>query len=315
MKILIAYDGSDCADAAIEDLSRAGLPEASEALILTGTETWQPKDLEKESFGDNFGFAGSETFKQMRAAAWEKIAEGEKLAESASLLVSQKFPTWQVRHKTVGGFAEWGIVEEANEFKPDLIVVGSHGRGGVKRFFLGSVSLKVLSEAKCSVRVARALSDRAAGDDSPLRLVVAVDGSPDSANAVEAVLRRDWLPETSVRLISAVESLPFSVLLGELPRAEKLREQAAEKLKEKGLHVSTVIEFGRAKNVIVEEAEKWGADAIFIGAKGHSLVERVLLGSVSYAVAARAHCTVEVVRGAVSEKKQNFNGARRKESL
>ncbi|MCY7377020.1 MAG: universal stress protein, partial [Pyrinomonadaceae bacterium] len=99
-----------------------------------------------------------------------------------------------------------------------------------------------------------------------------------------------------------VEPLPFSVLLAELPRAEEVREKAATLLKEKGLHVSTVVEFGRAKSVIVEEAEKWGADAIFIGAKGHSLVERVLLGSVSYAVAARAHCSVEVVRGAVSEK-------------
>ena len=219
MKILIAYDGSDCADAAIEDLSRAGLPDASNALILSVTETWLPKDLENESLGDTLGFASSETFKQMRAAALEKIAEGEKLAEAASLLVSQKFPAWQVRHKSIGGFAEWGIVGEANEFKPDLIVVGSHGRGSVGRFVLGSVSLKVLSEAKCSVRVARASNIRAAGDDSPLRVVVAVDGSADSANAVETALRRDWLPETSVRLVSAVESLPFSVLLGSVSYA------------------------------------------------------------------------------------------------
>ena len=130
MKILIAYDGSDCADAAIEDLSRAGLPDAGDALILNVTETWQPKDLENESFGDTLGFASSETFKQMRAAAWEKISEGEKLAESARLLVRQKFPAWRVHHKTIGGFAEWGIVEEAKEYKPDLVVVGSHGRTG-----------------------------------------------------------------------------------------------------------------------------------------------------------------------------------------
>ncbi|MCY7348948.1 MAG: universal stress protein, partial [Pyrinomonadaceae bacterium] len=249
MKILIAYDGSDCADAAIEDLSRAGLPNACEALILNVTETWLPKDLENESFGDTLGFAGSETFKQMRAAAREKIAEGEKLAASASLLVRQKFPAWQVRHKSTGGFAEWGIVEEAKEYQPDLVVVGSHGRGGVKRFFLGSVSLKVLSEAACSVRVARGSNARAADDDSPPRVVVAIDGSPDSWNAVETALRRDWLPETSVRLISAVEPLPFSVLLAELPRAEEVREKAATLLKEKGLHVSTVVEFGRAKSV------------------------------------------------------------------
>ena len=296
MKILIAYDGSDCANHAIEDLSRAGLPDDTEALILTASETWLPKDFENESFVKTVGWTGAENIKQMRQAAVEKVAEGDKLAEDASRRVREKFPAWQVWHKAVGGFAEWEIVAEANESKPDLIVIGSHGRGGVGRFILGSVSLKVLSEAACSVRVARQSVARAADDDSPLRIIIGFDGSPDSLNAVESVLSRRWLPETSVRLISAVEALPYSVLLAELPKAEELREAAAAKLKAQGLHVSTVVEFGRAKNVIVEEAEKWHADSIFIGAKGHRWMERVMLGSVSYAVAARAACSVEVVR-------------------
>ena len=296
MKILIAYDGSDCANAAIEDLSRAGLPEAAEALIVTMTETWLPKDFENESFVETIGWTGGENIKLMRGGALEKMAESEKLAADAGRRVQQKFPAWQVRHKAIDGLPEQEIVAEANGWGADLIVTGSHGRGGVGRLFLGSISLKVLSEAACSVRVARASNARAADDDSPLRIVVAIDGSPDSTNAVEAVLRRDWLPETSVRLVSAVESLPYSVLVAELPPAERLREHAAAHLKEKGLHVSTIVEFGRAKSVIVEEAQKWDADAIFVGAKGHRLMERVLLGSVSYAVAARAHCSVEVVR-------------------
>ncbi len=296
MKILIAFDGSDCANDAIEDLSRAGLPNDTEALILTASETWLPKDFENESFVETVGWTGAESINQMRQTAIEKVAEGDKLAEDASRLVQQKFPAWQVRHKAVGGFAEREIVAEANESKPDLIVIGSHGRSGVGRFLLGSVSLKVLSEAECSVRVARRSPVRAEDDDSPMRIVIAIDGSPDSLIAVESVMNRQWLPETSVRLISAVESLPFSILLAEMPKAEELREAASAKLKAKGLHVSTVVQFGRAKDVIIEESEKWGADAIFIGAKGHSLMERVMLGSVSYSVAARAGCTVEVVR-------------------
>ena len=296
MKILIAYDGSDCADGAIEDLSRAGLPDDTEALILTVTETWLPKDFENESFVKTVGWTSVNNINQMRQAAIEKVAEGDKLAEDASRRVREKFPAWQVRHKAVGGFAEREIVAEANESKPDLIVVGSHGRGGAGRIFLGSVSLKVLSEAECSVRVARRSPARAEDDDSPMRIIIGFDGSPDSLNAVESVLSRRWLPETSVRLVSAVESLPYSVLLAEMPKAEELREAAAAKLKGQGLHVSTVVEFGRAKDVIIEEGEKWGADSIYIGAKGHRWMERILLGSVSYAVAARAHCPVEVVR-------------------
>ena len=296
MKVLIAYDGSDCANGAIEDLSRAGLADDTEATILTVTETWLTKDFENESFVETIGWTGAENIKLMRGAALEKVAEGGKLAEDASRRVRLKFPSWQVRHKAVGGFPEREIVAEADESKPDLIVIGSHGRGGVGRFVLGSVSLKVLSEAACSVRVARRSPARAEDDDSPLRIVIAIDGSLGSLIAVESVANRQWLPETSVRLISAVESLPFSILLAEMPKVEELRECAADKLKSKGLHVSTVVQFGRAKSVIVEEAEKWGADAIFIGAKGHRMMERVLLGSVSHAVAARAHCSVEVVR-------------------
>ena len=44
------------------------------------------------------------------------------------------------------------------------------------------------------------------------------------------------------------------------------------------------------------EAEKWGADCIFVGARGLNGLERLLLGSVSTAVASYAHCSVEVVR-------------------
>ena len=42
MKILIGYDGSECADAALDDLMRAGLPEVAEAQILTVAEVWLP---------------------------------------------------------------------------------------------------------------------------------------------------------------------------------------------------------------------------------------------------------------------------------
>ena len=78
---------------------------------------------------------------------------------------------------------------------------------------------------------------------------------------------------------------------------------AAEALKtlRAGLHddvtISTVIDSGDPKQVLVRLAEEFGADCIFTGATGFSnRIERFILGSVSAAVAARAHCPVEVVR-------------------
>src|SRR5438876_1661078 len=42
MKLLIAYDGSECAEAALDDMCRAGLPDVAEALVLSVTELWLP---------------------------------------------------------------------------------------------------------------------------------------------------------------------------------------------------------------------------------------------------------------------------------
>ena len=87
MKVLIAYDGSDCANHAIEDLSRTGLSDDVEALILTATDNWLPKDFESDSIIETIDFTSAETFKQMRGAALEQAAVSEKLAENANLLV------------------------------------------------------------------------------------------------------------------------------------------------------------------------------------------------------------------------------------
>ena len=84
---------------------------------------------------------------------------------------------------------------------------------------------------------------------------------------------------------------------GEREWARKVADAAANKLRGPELTVSSVVKEGDPKRVLVAEAEEWGADCIFVGSTGFSNVfERFLLGSVSAAVAARAHCSVEVVR-------------------
>ena len=73
-------------------------------------------------------------------------------------------------------------------------------------------------------------------------------------------------------------------------------EPLAEKLRGVGVDLAEMIRRGSPADEIVDEAETWGADCIFVGAKGTRGIERLLLGSVSSAVSARAHCSVEVVR-------------------
>lgn len=297
MKIMIAYDGSECARAALEDLSAAGLPPDAEALILSVSDYWMPPEAAPETSLavrlDNY------EFKPAREAAKASLAQAKELATKAAKRVQQKFPTWSVIHEAVDDSPAWGVVKRADEWSPDLIVVGSQGRNLVGRFVLGSVSLKVLTEAQCSVRVARKSGARAEDDETPVRLVVGIDGSHGAHQAVAAVANRAWREGSAARLVSVVESLYNGAWIEEeMKRASDLQQYAAHQLGENGLHVSSVVRDGDPKRVLIEEAEKWGADCIFIGAKGHRFMERMLLGSVSYAVAARAHCSVEVVRAA-----------------
>ncbi|MFN2514262.1 MAG: universal stress protein, partial [Pyrinomonadaceae bacterium] len=86
----------------------------------------------------------------------------------------------------------------ADQWKPDLIVVGSHGRTALGRFVLGSVSQRVLTEARCSVRIARG---RVEEPDSPVRMIVGIEGSPGSEEAVRAVAVRTWPPNSEVKLM------------------------------------------------------------------------------------------------------------------
>jgi nucleotide-binding universal stress UspA family protein len=74
----------------------------------------------------------------------------------------------------------------------------------------------------------------------------------------------------------------------------------ADELRDAGLATTPAVTDGDPKHVLVAEAQRWGAHCIFLGARGHTRAERILLGSVSAAVAARAHCSVEIVRTAVT---------------
>jgi nucleotide-binding universal stress UspA family protein len=205
------------------------------------------------------------------------------------------------------------IVREAERWHADLVVVGSQGRSAVGRALLGSVSQLVLEHCPCSVRVARRPEDAARLADDPPRLVVGIDGSPDAAAAVSAVCDRAWPAGTTARVITALDvrvTMALPELIGpggawpadggaaedERSWARQAVYAAAGDLHAAGVTATGVVVDGDPKQVLLEEARKWPADCVFVGAKGRSRLERFLLGSVSSAVAARARCSVEVVR-------------------
>jgi nucleotide-binding universal stress UspA family protein len=145
-------------------------------------------------------------------------------------------------------------------------------------------------------------------------VLLATDGSECSEVAARSIAERPWPLGSEIHILSVVE---LSVPLFRVPyppyfdphAMEELRGQAMQRTEEAvmasekiitdaGLTVSGTVAVPCAtpKELILEEAHKWGADLIVVGSHGRRGINRFLLGSVSEAVASHAHCSVEIIR-------------------
>lgn len=292
IKILIAYDGSTCADDALNDLPRAGLPREADALIVNVQERWLPSPIGFEAVEDTAVPTNAAGAKPARTDEEPQIkAEDEPLEmlERASQKLKSYFPEWQTETRLLKGSPAREIIRLAKERDIDLIVIGSCGRTESRRFALGSVSQKIANEAACSVRIVRG---QAWKKGSPSRLLIGLDGTNGAKAAVAEAARRMWIMGSEVRLVVTRDASENSYqwVCEYLEEAKKILERAE-------LAVTELTEDGDPKQIIAASAEEWGADCIFLGANGaENSDESQLLGSVSTAVVARAHCTVEIVR-------------------
>ena len=204
------------------------------------------------------------------------------------------------------------IVDEARDFRADLVVVGHRGHGPIETMLLGSVSAEVVDHAPCPVLVARGPEYRP--------VVLADDGSP-SAQTAAAILEAFPLPaRTPITVLSVTETgFPFAVsaapglydqaidsYVRSLDEArEQTRELAATavtRLNEAGYVATPVVRNGDAAHAIVEYAKRCRAGLLVLGTRGHTGLKRLLLGSVARNVLLHAPCSVLIVREtAVSE--------------
>jgi len=297
-KVLVATDGSPASFAAISDLVHAGLPPEGEAVVLSIADRvplFPPRNPEEFLYLED-----------------ARLAVPRHWARSAADILRRRFPQWVVREETRAGAPAREILKFADEWSPDLIVLGSHGRSTLGRLFFGSVSRKVMLEARSAVRIGRRLERP---DSEPLRILVGVDETPASEVVVAALSARHFPPQTQVKLVTATgvfeyfssDILGSSVAVVPSDTIDELRRTAAEAataVQEKLLAaypdwkvtLSREVIEGDPKSVLLDIAEKWPADAIMLGTRDLSGAERFFIGSVSSAIVAHAPCTVEVIR-------------------
>lgn len=312
MKVLVAYDGSAYADAALDDLRRAGLPDDAEALVVSVADGLVNVHSSVEEVAGAMLSSRRVTsaIELAREQAGRLLEEARDFVALACGRLLWDFPDWKVRAKVSEGTPSLELLRTVELWRPDLVVAGSQGRGALGRFFLGSVSEALAAKANSSVRVARHVEGREGG--VPPRIVVGVDGSPGARRAVRAVGLRVWPARTEVRLIVVDDgSGPTRVAdiqpsLADLftahgedepVNARLMAEGAWAVLNERGLNVSVEIREGDPRRVLAEEARAFAADSIFVGAHGlDNAGERSGLGAVSTSLVRNAACSVEVVR-------------------
>jgi len=312
MRILIAYDGSDHARAALVDMRHAGLPGEGQALIVSVADVLvSPSTSIKEIAGAALTSRRvTSAIMQAQAQASRALEEARGFASEAKRLFQAHFPAWDVRAEPMTGTPSWELIQKADVWGADLVVVGSQGRSALGRFFLGSVSKKVATESRCSVRVARRAVEKAG--DKPVRIIIGVDGSPGAEEAVRRVGGRAWTKGTEVRLIAVEDGVSPTRIADVLPTATAMTDGsneetavkartmlmwAVEGLRDIGLSTTAEIKEGEPLRVLIDEAQKWEVDSIFVGSRGFSTsLVTSHAGSVSTGLVTGAPCSVEVVR-------------------
>ncbi|MFM1768874.1 MAG: hypothetical protein RJA22_1403 [Verrucomicrobiota bacterium] len=307
-RLLIGYDGSPGAEAMLDDLSRAGLPAQLEVVVMAVADVWLPTNPPPGSTG--FLAPESASARRAHTAARQAVEDQLAIATRAAQGLQSAHPGWRATAESSGDAPAWALVKKADAWRADLVALGSHGRSVLERLFLGSTATKVAAEAHCSVRVTR---PRRHTQPGRLRVLVAVDGSPDSARAVEAVTARAWPAHAEFRVVNVLDprmetALAWPGLFAQqfVPLADqetrdaacRILEQAAARLSAAGLKVETELLSGDPRQELLQHADRWEADTVFLGARGLHHGGRLSLGTLASGVAARAHCTVEIVRPA-----------------
>ncbi len=154
LKILLAIDGSEQSEAAVDEVSRRQFPADSEVRIVSVIE---PQSYLPETFaGEGVNMS---LYAEVENTAHER-ARGALMRATDKLRSDDGSRQLKITTQVISGSPKQTILEEAEAFDADLIVVGSHGRGMVERFLLGSVSQAVALHAHCSVEIVRTRKTR-----------------------------------------------------------------------------------------------------------------------------------------------------------
>lgn len=155
MKLLIAIDDSEYSQSAVDAICDRPWPAETEIQILSVV------DLNEDTY-QGFDDSNKAVFAPFEASA---IEDRERLVNERVALVKKSLPGVSVRGQVKKGDVKRQIAEEVEVFGADILVMGSHGRRGLQKLFLGSIAESMLSLVPCVVEIVKCGGKRVRGGE------------------------------------------------------------------------------------------------------------------------------------------------------
>lgn len=284
MHIILPLDGSQGAFAAVDMVANLPWPEKPDVTVVSALVE-APYDFSPSHTGTWLYEAELEAATKQLDAAKARLADGCNVVDH---VIQRNHPRRL-------------ILETAKEHNADLIAMGARGHSAAYRIVLGSTADYVANHAKCSVLIARPGEQEAAAD-SPFRVLLAFDGSDESAQAYQQMSEFRW-PEESTEIHMAMmlekpklipEDIDYDPELVAESKNQLAQLKRPEEIADHVRH--SVHETYHVGNSLTSLAATDNTDLLFIGGTGKSSVVRFFLGSTSRYVLHHAPCSLWVAR-------------------
>ncbi|HKP70488.1 MAG TPA: universal stress protein [Pyrinomonadaceae bacterium] len=293
-KVMVGYDGSAHAESAIDHLGSAGVTRDAEVLIAWVVKPqWMIPAVSELDLLSLASQRAEATLARGSMHRQKVIQHAANLVARAAERVGSRFPSWTVSTELLHGDPAEELLGLADEWRPDLVVVGSQGRSAIGRFFLGSVSKRIAGEAKSSVRVVRSQINRSL-DEAP-KLVAGARSLDDAERVINTIGRRVWPGGTKLRLVAVDDGVVPGRVSAMYPYAVEIFTQATEPLAALGIQVSVEVTSGEPETILLQAADSLETDSIFITANS-AVTRSGRLDETAQALVTNATTTVEIVR-------------------
>lgn len=293
MKVLLAVDGSSCSQAAVESLLNSQLDADTEVQVVSVVDQY-------------------ESLPSVEGVKEKELQASQDLVKETVAKLQAKFPANKIVGAIMEGYIKEELVAAAQSLPADLLIVGSHGRGGFSLWLLGSTSRALIQSAPCAVRISRSTEHGSSKPESPFNVLVALDESDHSKHTMKHVLESHFPPAVKFKCITVIPHVKNRLV----PETEQHKEErlfhheesrrlahgwlesCVDQLSTKfgAGSASCEVLSGDARERIIQCAKEWPADQIMLGSHGRKMLNRLVLGSTAETVATYAPCSVEITR-------------------